>query len=309
MFGPLEGVFMSSPTASDFGTFEEIALLEAFLDLVAEVGWTNAKLSEVSARTSVSLGTLRAQYADRTALLEAYARKVDVDILGRPITSPSDNVRERLFDLLMERFDLARRHRAAVSALRQAAVLDPLLSARLNRSAVRSLEWMLRAAGAGDEGLLSTTRAQALAILLLPVIDTWLKDDDAGMARTMARLDKELRRAEQIAEGADQVLSMMERIVSYVPGFDRGSAAPASDEAVVAQGGRDADTATEVAVEVSSDAALDDNDDDDDGDLPTIADFEKAAKAPKPKPDPKPAPKPRRARTKKPATKTTDNTE
>ena len=32
---------------------------------------------------------------------------------------------------------------------------------------------------------------------------TWLDDDDPALARTMARLDRELRRGERVVEGAD----------------------------------------------------------------------------------------------------------
>lgn len=193
---------------------EPFALYEDFLRLIAQHGWRKTTLSLLCETNGVSLAQLRERFPDKTALLEGYSATLDVRVLGHKLDLGEDQVRERLFDLLIERLDRAKPHRSAVQHIRSAAMGDPLLAQRLNKSAVRSLEWMLRAAGVSDDGLLLTARAQALLLLLMPAFNTWLQDDDPGMARTMARLDKELHRAERLAGGADRLLSGAERVRS-----------------------------------------------------------------------------------------------
>ena len=65
--------------------------------------------------------------------------------------------------------------------------------------AVRSQQWMLTAAGIGASGPKGMVRAQGLALLFAQVLRTWVDDDDPGLARTLAALDRELARGQRFA--------------------------------------------------------------------------------------------------------------
>jgi hypothetical protein len=65
--------------------------------------------------------------------------------------------------------------------------------------------WMLAASGIPAQGLRGAMRAQALALIWARVMQVWLKDDDPGLARTMAALDKHLREAERAARRIDDL--------------------------------------------------------------------------------------------------------
>ena len=69
------------------------------------------------------------------------------------------------------------------------------LAARLGRS----MAWMLEAAGISSSGCTGSVKVNGLALLYLDAIRAWMNDDSPDMARTMAAVDKGLRRAEQIA--------------------------------------------------------------------------------------------------------------
>jgi hypothetical protein len=62
---------------------------------------------------------------------------------------------------------------------------------------------MLTAAGISSTGGRGLIRAQALAFVWARVMRVWLDDDDPGLARTMAALDKRLREAERAAMQID----------------------------------------------------------------------------------------------------------
>ena len=58
---------------------------------------------------------------------------------------------------------------------------------------------MLEAAGISSVGLAGSLRIKGLALVYLNALRVWLEDDSPDMARTMAAVDKGLRRAEQLA--------------------------------------------------------------------------------------------------------------
>ena len=49
----------------------------------------------------------------------------------------------------------------------------------------------------------------------------WLEDDDPGHARTMAALDRRLRRGERTLRNAEQVGSLINRVLTDAPGLLR----------------------------------------------------------------------------------------
>ena len=77
-------------------------------------------------------------------------------------------------------------------SLLRSARRNPPLALALNGLAVRSQQWMLTAAGINASGPRGMMRAQGLALLFGSVLRTWVRDDDPGLARTMAALDRAL---------------------------------------------------------------------------------------------------------------------
>jgi hypothetical protein len=105
-----------------------------------------------------------------------------------------ESPRERLFDVLMRRLDVMAPHKEAVRSLLRSVRRDPPLALALNGLAVRSQQWMLAAANIDSAGPRGVLRAQGLAVLYAQVLRVWVDDDDPGLARTMAALDRGLGR-------------------------------------------------------------------------------------------------------------------
>jgi hypothetical protein len=92
------------------------------------------------------------------------------------------------------------------------ALIRPLLSSQL---------WMLEAAGVDTSGPAGALRVTGLAAIYASVFRTWLEDDDPGQARTMAALDRRLRRGERTLRTVAGVASGLERFASAVPAMLR----------------------------------------------------------------------------------------
>ena len=114
----------------------------------------------------------------------------------------------------MNRFDALAPHKPALRSIAEGSIADPgLLSSFLSSQA-----WMLNAAGVATDGIDGNARVLGLASIYASVFRTWLDDDDPGLARTMAVLDRRLRRGESTARTMDDVLAGCRRLAGLVTG-------------------------------------------------------------------------------------------
>jgi AcrR family transcriptional regulator len=166
--------------------------------LLAEKPIEQIGLAEIARAAGVSLAELRDEFGSSFAILAAYVKQVDRAVLaGEDADMAEEPPRERLFDVLMRRIELLTPHKEAVRSLMRSAMRNPGLALALQRLALRSQQWMLTAADIGAAGPLGFVRAQGLAVLFASVLRTWVDDDDPGLARTMAALDRALARGQR----------------------------------------------------------------------------------------------------------------
>ncbi|WAC25675.1 TetR/AcrR family transcriptional regulator [Ancylobacter sp. SL191] len=181
-------------------------ILDNFLVLLAERPFERISLGDVAQEAGVSLSDLRAGYGSTFDMVSAFVRDTDRKVLAVPTDDMADEPpRDRLFDVLMRRFDVLGPHKAALRSLADSARRNPFFALALNRLAVRSQQWMLAAAKIDTAGLRGAVRAQGLALIYARVLQTYLRDEDPALARTMAALDRELdkgQRALDLLEGA-----------------------------------------------------------------------------------------------------------
>jgi AcrR family transcriptional regulator len=188
------------------GKSERERIVEAFMSLLGEHAIEHIGFAEIAARAGVSLAELRNMFGSKLAMLAAYLKEVDRQVLGGIDADMAEEPpRERLFDVLMRRIDALSPHKAAVRSLLRSAGRNPGLAVALNGFAVRSQQWMLTAADLSASGPRGLLRAQGLALLFASVLRTWLSDEDPGLARTMSALDRALARGQRFAGFLDDL--------------------------------------------------------------------------------------------------------
>ena len=167
----------------------------------------------------VSLAALRGEFASTLAILAAHIKSIDRLVLaGGDGDMDEESARERLFDVLMRRLEILVPHQAAIRSLMRSASCNPGLALALNGLGVRSMQWMLSAAGIAASGPKGTIRAQGLALLFADVLRVWADDDDdAGRARTMAALDRALGRGQRLSGLLDDVCAIPQRLCRMRP--------------------------------------------------------------------------------------------
>jgi len=182
----------------------EDRIVDALMRLLASHSYARIGLAEIAGEAGVSLGELREAFPGTLSILSAFARRIDRVVLdGGP--GEGDTPRDRVFDVLMRRCDALAPHKEAIRNVARAARCDLRLAAFLDRSATRSMKWMLVAARADRPGLLGALAIKGLVLVNAETLRVWLDDDDPGLARTMAALDRGLNRGARAMDFAERV--------------------------------------------------------------------------------------------------------
>lgn len=180
------------------------AAVEALMRLAAEHGWDGIELPEIAREAGLTLMQLRDLYPSRGAMLGGLARIIDTEVLAGTSTDlDGEPLRERLFDVVMRRLDALTPYKPGLKRIVPTIRRDPLALAALNGVALNSWRYMLASANIPTEDAMGALRVQGAVLLFSRVMDVWLKDDEADMSRTMAALDRELKRAGQIMARAE----------------------------------------------------------------------------------------------------------
>jgi hypothetical protein len=175
----------------------DAALIAAFFRQVAETGWSHTSVAAAAREAALPMAEARRRFPGRAAVLLRFGRAADAAALAE--TPPEGPVRDKLFDLLMRRFDALQAHRAGITALLRALPADPPTALLLACATRRSMRWMLEAAGVSTAGLRGELRVRGLVAVWLWTLRAWEQDESADLSGTMAALDAALRRADRLA--------------------------------------------------------------------------------------------------------------
>jgi AcrR family transcriptional regulator len=172
--------------------------------LAADRPWNDIELHDIAREAGIGLADLRDLFPSKGAILGAFSRKIDRQVLDNPADDlAGEPARERVFDVMMRRLDAMTPYKRALRRIAWALRFDPLSLAALNQTAINTQRYLLAAAGISTEGPLGLLKLQGAVIVFANTMETWFSDDDPTLARTMARLDRELRRGERILEQAE----------------------------------------------------------------------------------------------------------
>lgn len=175
-------------------------IIDAAMALAAERGWNRVELRDIAAETGLTLADIRKDFSCRESILAGFVARIDREVLKAPDTDVvGETDHDRLFDVLMRRFDALDPYKEALRAIGRDLRREPLTAACLMPHGLNSMAWMLEAAGMSSTGWKGRLRAKALGLVWLRVAATWMDDDSEDHGPTMAALDKALRQAARAA--------------------------------------------------------------------------------------------------------------
>lgn len=175
-------------------------ILTAFIGSVAEAGWRRTTVAGIIEAAGVGLADYYREFDGKASLARALSRQVTADALAHLDGFEADDPpRDRLFEVLMARFDALHPIKETVRAIVRASPSDPMLAVEMACATGHAMAQALDAARIPSGGLLGPARAQALGLAYLSTVRVWLADDTPDMAKTMAHLDRQLGRLDRLA--------------------------------------------------------------------------------------------------------------
>lgn len=175
----------------------ELALIDAAFALGAERGWSNVSPAAAARHAGLDLAQARSLFSCNGAILRRFGRQADAYALTNPVTDGS--IKDRLFDILLRRFDYLQIHRAGVVALTRHLPVCPPLAVALAEMNIASMGWLLEGAGVDATGFMGALKKRGLLGVWLYALRVWLTDDSPDLTATMAAVDTALAKVEGLA--------------------------------------------------------------------------------------------------------------
>lgn len=194
-------------------------VIDAVMALATEMEWDRIGLNEIAERAGLSLVEMRDLYPSKGAILGAFARRIDHEVLKQNQGDPDRPIGERLLDVMMLRLRALEPYRVALKAMAPALTRDPLSLSALNQVALNSMRYMLAAAGIDGEGPLGFVKTQGAVLAFARAMEVWFHDETPDRADTRHFLEEEIRRGgfivnriEDFMRAGHPLFDMMSRI-------------------------------------------------------------------------------------------------
>ena len=172
-------------------------IIDAAFARIPTQGWRQLPLAAIAAAAGLPILRVYRSFHSKQAILCAFFRRIDEAVLAQPpAAEPGERPRDRLFDLLMRRFDALRPYKPALEVLRRELPSDPVAMLAAGAALLRSMRWMLEAADLATGGLRGAVAVRLVAAAYLAAARVWHREDSPDLGQTMAALDARLRRVE-----------------------------------------------------------------------------------------------------------------
>ena len=193
-------------------------IIDAAMSLAAQSRWREVTLSNIAVEAKISLVQLHEIFRSKSQIVAALVDRVDRAVFAETeVAVESEPIHDQLLDLLMRRLEELAPHKNGIASILRDTTCDPGTAICASIDMLRRMAWCLEAVGVGSTGVAGRIRTKGLAAIYLSTLLVWLRDDSPDQGRTLAHLDKCLRKAERLA----MVLSIAPR----VPGPDAVKAA------------------------------------------------------------------------------------
>src|SRR5271165_1111312 len=182
-------------------------IVDALMELASERRFEDISIRDICKTAGVTLVDFRDSFPSKGAVLAGFSRRMDRAVLTQDSDELADeSPRERLFDILMRRLEAMAPYREGLRETTAWLRREPASALALNQVVVNSMRFMLEAAGIEVEGgAAGAIKLQGLALAWARIVGVWLNDDDPGLSKTMAELDRELTRGERAVAGVDRL--------------------------------------------------------------------------------------------------------
>jgi len=170
------------------------------LKIAAKRPWSAVKLEEIAKATKTPLPELKKSFPGKSAVLSAIVSFIDKKSF-QTVHMPGDGksgVHDRLFEILMARFDVMQKYRASIASVAKASFHDPATASALLQAQFASMLAIMKLAGIESGGIKGVIKQAGLLLIYQTTLHRWISDDSRDMTPTMAVLGRGLGTAGKI---------------------------------------------------------------------------------------------------------------
>lgn len=183
----------AAPSAS-----EADRIIDAMFACIPTEGWRRLSLASIAAASGMPILNVYRHFHSKQAILCAFFRRIDEAVLANPpAAEEGERARDRLFDLIMRRFDALGPYKTALEVLGRELPSDIPSVLVTAPALLRSMKWMHEAADILTEGVRGKFAVKLTTAAYLATMRAWQRDSSADLGQTMASLDARLRRIER----------------------------------------------------------------------------------------------------------------
>ena len=175
-------------------------LIDAAMTLAGRRRWRNINMGDIAVEAGMPIADALAQCNSKNAILSALGRQINRAVLNDLHTDPEigDSPKDRLFELMMRRFDAMANYRSGLAGINADMEFDPF--AALNRLCriQNAMALTLEAAGISSAGPCGILRQKGLGAIYIYCLSVWFSDETDDMSATMVAVDRALTFADNL---------------------------------------------------------------------------------------------------------------
>jgi AcrR family transcriptional regulator len=200
----------------------ELKIRQAAFALAERAGWNEITMAEIAEASGLSLAVLMRHAPSKAVVLQSFGRDIDEAMLKVFEKYPAEgSPHDRLFDVILKRLEIMAPYRGVVASVLSMWPRDAGEGLKLLQSVSDSVGWMVSAARVEQEPQWQAVGRLMLLRLYIRILRVWSKDDDPGLAQTMAALDRGLRDVASFGAGAGRAAGIVTGVGRALSGVAR----------------------------------------------------------------------------------------
>ena len=178
----------------------EMRLINAAMILAARRRWRDIKMADIASEAKMPIADALSHSRSKVAILGALGRHIDRVVLNDLHMDPDigDSPKDRLFELMMRRFDAMADYRSGLASVSADLDFNPIAALRRVCRIKNAMALTLEAAGISATGPCGLLRQQGLGAIYIYCLSVWFNDETDDMSATMAALDRALTLADNL---------------------------------------------------------------------------------------------------------------
>jgi len=178
----------------------ELRLINAAIGLATRQRWRDISIRDIAIKARVPTAEVLTLFPSKQSILEGFERSINMmvleDLLNEPETG--DSTKDRLFDILMRRFEAMSDYKEGLAAIGVDLGFDPCIALRSLSSLYSSMALTLEAAHISTSGPGGKLRIHGLMVIYAYCLRVWFRDGNKDLSSTMAAVDRGVSFAEKL---------------------------------------------------------------------------------------------------------------